>query len=261
MSWTEPGWLDESLINQLELIALLAITIVVIRYVLGKFITSLVQRGGISIGTKATLIRMIDLVLLSSFLIISVNIVTASLTPYAIVAILGILVLTFFYYEVKQFAAYITLQMFKHVKGRNAEIFLHGYSEPIRGRIVELTPLTSTIEDIFGNKIYIPNTLLIESAIKEHNPSINLRIILNLAEGEDVVELFGKVKSAFKNIDLGPFRFNESHITIKSLDTTTLVIDVRLSAIALPIRNPDVLRILDQLSKSLQKYKPVLEIV
>ncbi|MEM4939061.1 MAG: hypothetical protein QXX69_05880, partial [Sulfolobales archaeon] len=63
------------------------------------------------------------------------------------------------------------------------------------------------------------------------------------------------------DIDLGPFRFNESHIIIKSLDTTTLVIDVRLSAIALPIRNPDVLRILDQLSKSLQKYKPVLEIV
>ncbi|MEM2158401.1 MAG: hypothetical protein QXO72_05250, partial [Sulfolobales archaeon] len=199
---------------------LLAVIIAIIRYLLGKFISSLVQRGSISAGTKVTLIRMIDLGLLSAFLIISVNIVTASLTPYAIVAILGLLVMTFFFYEVKQFAAYITLQMFKHVKGRNAEIFLQGYSEPIKGRVVDLTPLTSVIEDIFGNKIYIPNTLLIESAIKEHNPSINIRIVLSIAgaEGEDVGEIFNKIKAAFKNIDLGPFRFNESHIIIKSLD-------------------------------------------
>ncbi|MEM1983103.1 MAG: hypothetical protein QW267_04360 [Sulfolobales archaeon] len=242
---------------------LLAVIIAIIRYLLGKFISSLVQRGSISAGTKVTLIRMIDLGLLSAFLIISVNIVTASLTPYAIVAILGLLVMTFFFYEVKQFAAYITLQMFKHVKGRNAEIFLQGYSEPIKGRVVDLTPLTSVIEDIFGNKIYIPNTLLIESAIKEHNPSINIRIVLSIAgaEGEDVGEIFNKIKAAFKNIDLGPFRFNESHIIIKSLDAESLVIDVRLTAIALPIRSPDVLRVLNQLSKELHKYKPVLAIV
>lgn len=253
--------MDESLINQIELILLLGLITVVIRYLLGKFISSLVQRGSISASTKVTLVRMIDLGLLSAFLIISVNVVTASLTPYAVVAILGLLVMTFFFYEVKQFAAYITLQMFKHVKGRNAEIFLQGYSEPIKGRVVDLTPLTSVIEDIFGNKIYIPNTLLIESAIKEHNPSINVRAVLNLTGDEDIIELFNKVKTAFKQIDLGPFRFNESHITIKSLDSESLVIDVRLTAIALPIRNPDVLRILNQLSKELHQYKPVLQIV
>ncbi len=241
--------------------ALLAATIVIIRYLLGKFVASLVLRGNISAGIKATLVRIIDLALLSAFLIISVNIVTASLTPYAILAILGAIVITLFFYEVKQFAAYITLQMFRHVKGRNAEVFLRGYSEPIKGRVVELTPLTTVMEDLFGNKVYIPNTLFIESAIKEHNPSINLRIILNLVKGEEVGELFNKVKAAFKNVDLGPFRFNESHVIIKSLDTESLVIDVRLSALALPIRNPDILRILDQLSKALHQYKPVLEIV
>ncbi len=261
MSLTNFIQLDEALINQVELILLLVVVIVIIRYMLSKFITSLVQRGSISVSTKVTLIRMVDLGLLSAFLIISVNIITASLTPYAIIAILGLIVLTLFFYEVKQFAAYITLQMFKHVKGRNAEIFIQGYSEPIKGRVVDLTPLTSVIEDLFGNKIYVPNTLLIESAIKEHNPSINIRIMLKLREGEDVMELFSNVKSAFKKVDLGSFRFNESYITIKSLDVDTLTIDVRLSTIALPIRNPDILRILNQLSKTLQHYRPVLEII
>lgn len=261
MSLTSFIQLDEPLISQIELILILVAIIAVLRYTLSKFITSLVQRGSISISTKVTLIRMVDLGLLSAFLIISVNIITASLTPYVIIAILGLMVLTLFFYEVKQFAAYITLQMFKHVKGRNAEIFLHGYPEPIRGRITDLTPLTSVVEDLFGNKTYIPNTLLIESAIKEHNPSINVRIMLKLKEDEDLIKLFNEVKSAFKNVDLGPFRFNESYITIKSLDTDTLTIDVRLSAIALPIRNPDILRLLNQLSKVLSQYKPVLEII
>jgi len=249
------------LLRQLEAIALLAATVVVIRYILGRFLSSLVQRSSISLSTKTLLTRLIDLTLFSAFLIISINIVTASLTPYAVVVILGFTVLTFFFYDVKQFAAYITLQMFKHVKGRNAEIYVRTASEPIKGRIVEISPLTSVIEDFFGNKIYIPNTVLMESIIKELNPSINIRLVLSIGRDEDVNEIFNNVRKVFKEIDLGPFRFNDSHMIIKSLNSKFLVVDIRLSSIALPIRNADILKVLSQLSKALSKYEPVLEVI
>jgi hypothetical protein len=252
--------LDTTLLNQLEVITLLAVVVVVIRYILSRFLSSLTQRGSISLSSKALLTRLIDLTLLSAFLIISVNIVTASLTPYAVVIVLGFTVLTLFFYEVKQFAAYIALQMFRHVKGRNAEIYLHTTSEPIKGRIVEISPLTSVIEDFFGNKIYIPNTVLMESVIKELNPSINIRLVLSIKD-EDVNDVFNDVRRVFKEVDLGPFRFNDNHVVIKSLNTKFLVVDIRLSSIALPIRNIDILKVLNQLSRALSKYEPVLEVV
>jgi hypothetical protein len=252
--------LNTTLLNQLEVITLLAVVVVVIRYILSRFLSSLAQRGSISLSSKALLTRLIDLTLLSAFLIISVNIVTASLTPYAVVIVLGFTVLTLFFYEVKQFAAYIALQMFRHVKGRNAEIYLHTTSEPIKGRIVEISPLTSVIEDFFGNKIYIPNTVLMESVIKELNPSINIRLVLSIKD-EDVNDVFNDVRRVFKEVDLGPFRFNDNHVVIKSLNTKFLVVDIRLSSIALPIRNIDILKVLNQLSRVLSKYEPVLEVV
>lgn len=252
---------DTPLLNQLEVIILVAATVVVIRYILSRFLNTLAQRGSISLSTKALLTRLIDLTLLSTFLIISVNIVTASLTPYAVVVVLGLTVLTFFFYDVKQFAAYITLQMFRHVKGRNAEIYVHTVSEPIKGRIVEISPLTSVIEDFFGNKIYIPNTVLVESVIKELNPSISIRLVLSISRNEDVNEVFNEVKRVLKEVDLGPFRFNDNYVVIKSLNSKFLVVDIRLSSIAIPIRNVDILKVLNQLSKALSKYEPVLEVV
>lgn len=252
---------DIVLLNQLEVIILLIIIVVVIRYILSRFLSSLTQRGSISLSTRALLTRLIDLTLLSAFLIITVNIVTASLTPYAVVVVLGFIVLTFFFYEVKQFAAYITLQIFRHVKGRNAEIYIRTTSEPIKGRIVEISPLTSVIEDFFGNKIYVPNTVLMDSVIKELNPSITIRLVLSIGKNENVNEVFNEVRRIFKEVDLGPFRFNDSYMIIKSLNSKFLVVDIRLSSIALPIRNTDILKVLNQLSKALSKYEPVLEVI
>jgi len=237
------------------------LAIAVVRFTLTRFIGTLVRRGLISLGTRVTLLRVIDLTLLSLFIIVSVHILTASLTPYAIIAILGLLVLTLFFYEVREFTAYITLQMFKHIRGRSVEVYLPGFTSPIKGRVIDLTPFTSVIEDMHGNKIYVANSLLINSIIREHNPSINIRLILSFNEGEDIVELFNKIKSTLKEIELGPFRFSEDYISIRSLNKDSLVVDIRLTALALPIRNPDLLRILNQLSKALTPYNPVLEVI
>lgn len=257
--------ISESIVNQIELIALVLLVALVIRLVVVRFISSLVNRGTISISIKAILVRIIDLILISAVLIVIVNIVTASLTPYAIVVVFGLVALAFFYQEIKQFTAFIALQMFKHVKGRYVEVYIPGFQSPISGRVVELAPLTSVIEDLFGNKIYIPNTLLTSSAIKEYNPSIIIRLVLHINSDTDMDNVFNDVKSAFKNVDLGPFRFNESYLIIRSLDSKvdskSLTIDVRLSALSLPLRNPDLLRILNQLSKTLSKYEPMLGIV
>lgn len=150
--------------------------------------------------------------------------------------------------------------MLKHVKGRYVELYIPGFTQPINGKVVDLTPLTSVVEDIFGNKIYVPNTLLVNSVIKEHNPCITVRIILHTNNSNGLDSIFNEVKTALKNVDLGPFRFNESYITIRSLRSESLTVDIRLSALSLPVRNPDLLRILNQLSKALSNYEPVLEV-
>ncbi len=239
---------------------LITLLVVVVRIILARFITALMNRGRISAGTKATLIRLIDIITVFVILVAFLELVVTFNILILTITLLILASLVLFFYELREFLAYINLQLLRHLHGRNYEIKLPHHDKPIYGRIMSIEPLNSIIEDIYGRRIYVSNSLLVNSIMIEYVPSIQLLIKLSHAEGDpmtvvrDVIELI-------KRLDLGIFRIDEKKIMIKRIGGGEVVLIVRAYPSSLPIRLTDLVKLADTINKSLSKYNPVIEFI
>lgn len=239
-------------------IAIFIIIVVLVRYLVAWFVTTLVRRGLISTGTRMILTRIIDILVVIIIAVVVVHTITASLTPYIIVTVIGLLVIVMFYYEIKEFTAFITIQLQRYAKGIWIEVYLPNYSSPIRGRLTEIQPFNSVIEDVYGNKIYIANSVLVNSLIKEFNPSIFLELTVTSHEYLNITEILQTIKEVVSG---SPFRLDESYMPIKSMSTASVSLVLRLIPLSTPVRASDLYRLMRQISTSLSQYNPIVEVL
>lgn len=246
------------------LIAILVVVAVVVRFVFSWLITNIAKRGVISQGTRILVTRIVDIVIAVMILIGVVGIVTASLVPYVVVFVIAILSLLLFYNEVREFSAYINIQLMRLKRNPWVEVYLPGIDKPITCRILDISPFNTTLEDVFGNKIYVPNTVLSNSVYRARQPHVVIRLGLNVSHGPistsdfDCNRIVSKVNDVARDI---LFRVEVENTLLKTIDPQRVEIVVSLVPTKLPIRASDITRLTTKLSEALRDYEPEIEIV
>ncbi|MCD6301201.1 MAG: hypothetical protein J7L82_03925 [Staphylothermus sp.] len=248
----------ENLLYSLRSAIIIVLLVILIRFIIGRLLTVLFDRGIITLGTRSTIMRFVDvvavLVVITAFL---QSLVAPPVVLYTL-AIFTLLSSVLFFYEIREFIAYINLQLIRHIRGRNYEILLPNHNKPIYGRIVSVELMNTIIEDVYGRRIYVANSLLVNAIIKEYVPVIQLRIKLSHAEG-DPIRVIEDVADSLRKVDIGVFRLDEKKLIIDKIGRGEVIARINAYPLAIPIRLTDLIKLADSLSKSLAKYNPVIE--
>lgn len=251
-------------LQDLILIAILIVVAVTVRFVFSWLIANIAKRGVISSGTRILITRIVDIVVVVMILIGVVGIVTASLVPYVVVFVIALLSLLLFFNEVKEFSAYINIQLMRLRRNPWVEVYLPGIDKPLTCRILDISPFNTTLEDVFGNKIYVPNTVLSNSVYRARQPHVVVRLELSVIHGLASTGDFecSKVISEVSEIarDL-LFRVETESTLLRMISSQKAEIVVSLVPAKLPIRASDITRLTTRLSEALKDYKPEIEIV
>lgn len=248
----------ENILFSLQSTIIISLLAILIRFIINRFLSVLFDRGAITIGTKSTIMRFVDVIVVLVILVAFLQALVAPPIVVYAVLVFATITITLFYYELREFVAYINLQLIRHIRGRNYEIYLPNHAKPIYGRIVSIELMNTIVEDMYGRRIYIANSLLVNAIIKEYVPVIQLRLRLSHAEG-DPIKVIEDVTASIKSIDIGVFRLDEKKILIDKIGGGEVVARINAYPLSIPIRLTDLVKLADMLSKSLAKYNPVIE--
>lgn len=250
----------EEYIRELQPLFIALMLILFIRFIINYIISSLVERGKITYVSKSIFMRTIDLILLFT----SVSIVLHTFfAPYQIFIALTVLIVVLavlFFYELREFIAYIDIQLMRRISGRVYEIHLPNHNKPIYGKIININPLETVIEDLYGRRIYVSNSLLMNSILREHVYSITLRIVLRDL-GDKPVESLNKIIKNIKSVESKVFRIDERKIIVDEISSDQCVLKIIANPIVTPIRTSDLIELIERLNNILLNHKPVIEIV
>ncbi|MGC8975436.1 MAG: hypothetical protein ACP5KB_04480 [Thermoprotei archaeon] len=246
------------------MIVIMVVVAATLRFVISWLIANIAKRGVISPGTKILITRIIDIVIIVMILIGVVSIVTASLVPYVVVFVIALLSLLLFYNEVKEFSAYINIQFMRLRKNPWVEVYLPGIDKPLTCRILDISPFNTVLEDVFGNKIYVPNTVLSNSVYRARQPHVVVRLGLSITHGIastgdfDCGRIVSKVSEVARDV---LFRVETESTLLRVISPQKAEIVVSLVPVKLPVRATDVTRLTTKLSEALKDYMPEIEVV
>ncbi len=262
------------------LIIIIVIIAIIIRYLFSRFLGVLQDRGIVTGAFKALIIRILDTLIIIFVAIIAVQIITAELIQYIIILIIGVLFFILFYYEIKEFIAYIALQFERKTLKTWLEIYPPNSNNVIRGKVIEILPSSSIIEDIYGNKIRIANSILLHSLIKEYIPHIQLKITVSLKEILKNSEIFKFIKDVTDNMSFNSydiyyvtrqllnrsltssiFKIDERSITLKNIDKDFLTCIVKLIPPQTPLRKSDIDKVIKDIFQRFPEKSISIEIL
>ncbi len=258
LNMTSLTWNPIQLENWMINVFIFVTVVVLIRYLVAWFVSTLMNKGIISLSTKSVIVRVLDITVIILIILGVVESFTASLTPYIVVLVIGIMLFVLFYYEIREFTAFITMQLQKYARGTWIEAYLPGISTSVRGRIVEIDPFSSIIEDLHGNQLYIANSILVNSLIKEYRPLVTMKVSLDLPSDVTLDSVLERVKNV---IEETPFRLDESRIPLNSLSKGRLTFTLRLIPLSTPVRTTDLFKAMKRISNVLSEYNPSINIV
>ena len=241
-------------------VILTVIVMLFVRIVLVRLLSGLVNRGVLTLGTKLTLVRVIDMIVLLTVLLSAVQLFARSLVVYVLIVLFGSVIIVLFYYEIREFTAYISLQLLRYVRGRSLEIYLPGHQRSVTGKIVSIEPFSSIIEDIYGNRIYVANSLLVNSVIREYVPALKLIVTMN-PRGRELDAIVSDLREAFRRGEVGAFRLIENQITILKASEDQVRLGLMVTPLSIPIRINDVVRLIDSIKKMYGEHGVVVEII
>ncbi len=243
-------------------ISLFVVAIIFTRFLIVWFVNTLASNRVISFSARTVIIKVLDILVISAVVVVSIHLITASLTPYIVAIIIGVLTFLLFYYEIKEFTAFITVHLQRFTKGSWIEIIIPKTGETLKGRIVDVQLFNSVLEDLHGNKTYIANSLLVNSIIREYRPRIFVRLKLNGLKGnEGLLNINTKVIDKIKAISSElPFRFEEGKTFVESVSNSSIVLTLELTPLAIPVRATDVTKLTRHIMNTLKELNPEVEI-
>lgn len=235
--------------------------IIVSRILLTRIINILYERGIFSFGTKAMLTRIIDTIMIIVVIIAFLQLFQASIIGYLVMIIFAAMIITLFFYEIREFTAYVSLQLLRHIKGRILEIHIPGHNQPIYGKIISTDPMSSIIEDIYGNKYFVANSVLVNALVKEKQPTIRLRVTLTKKNGISLKELIENIVSIFSSSSLPTFSLGEEQVEIVKINGDNVTLDIHVKPTNTPIRSTDMIKLMEILGTRLKDYNVSIELL
>lgn len=258
--------LSQIRIETIILVIVVVIIAIVIRYLFVRFLRTLENRNIITVTTRALITRILDTIIIISIAIVTVQIITAELTQYIIVLAIGVFMFILFYYEIKEFTAFIAIQLERRVLKTWIEIYPPNSNSVIRGKIIEIQPFSSIIEDIYGNKMHIANSILLHSLIKEYTPNVQLKITIVPSEILNNSEIFKSIKDTATNMPLSsydiyyiiqqlltrtltnsPFRIDEQSVMLKNISKDSITFTIKLIPHQVPLRTIDIYKLIKEI--------------
>ncbi len=255
-----PSSIERILYDLAPAIILLAV-IIVLRYFVSRLLSTFYRRGYIGVGTKITITRIMDSIFILIFSLFIIQSYVPSIVTYVVIVIFALLVAILFYYEIREFTAYITLQLVKYIRGRYLEISLPGHHRPIYGRIIAMDPFSSTIEDVYGNRTYVANSLLLHSAIRETSPFIPIRIRIQRTPAIELKEVIDKLTNVMRGEGIAVFRMQEHQIEIEKIDQSEISMFIKVIPASLPVRTNDLLKLIKYIENEFREYNPIIELI
>jgi hypothetical protein len=245
-------------IETIILVIIVILIAIIIRYLLIKFLRTLEGRNIITIGTRALITRILDIIILIFTVIVTVQIITAELTQYIIVLAVGIFMFILFYYEIREFTAFVAIQLERRALKTWVEIYPPNLSNSIKGRIIEIQPFSSTIEDIYGNKMHIANSILLHSLIREYTPNVQLKITITYKENPNIDEFFKIIKDALSR---SYFRIDEQSFTLKTFNKDSITFIIKMIPQQVPLRKMDIYKIIREILKAFPENSITIELI
>ena len=225
-------------------------TLLVIRLVAKRVLSSLAERGVVSPGAREGLLRVLDAaVILAAFLVVAAQFVELHVVAVAL-GVVGLLLLVVLAERVRGFMAYLEIRMDREIGGEPFEILLEGFEKPLRGRIKSVSASYSVIEDVYGRAYLVPTPMLRRAVLRPRPYSVELVVRIKHSGGLDV----GEVAKLLAGLEAGALRIDEKRVVVESASPTEVVIRVEAHPLSMPIRPSDASSLVLAVADALRKH-------
>ncbi len=231
--------LEEILWKALPAILIL-LALLVLRLLVNRLVGAMHARRVLSLSAKYILSKAIDYTIILVYLSC---LLYMYLPAMPIVYVIGLVLATFiiiFFYDVREFLAYFYIMASKYPRGRPIVISIPKYGYRVFGRINEVHMHGAEVEDLYGNKIYIPNTLLAGSVTIETPALVSLRVKTLFTDrsriSEEISSLVDRIsKEVPQKI---PFSLDKEGSCVEKIDVDKgeALLILRFKPLSLPIK-------------------------
>ncbi|MCS7128629.1 MAG: mechanosensitive ion channel [Sulfolobales archaeon] len=236
ISWKE---LEELLWRALPAILILLV-LLVLRFLVNRFISAMHTRKVLSLSVKYILLKVVDYVIILVYLSCLLYIYLPTMPILYVVGLVSAAFILIFFYDVREFLAYFYIIASKYPRGRPVVISIPRYSYRVFGRVNEVHMHGAEVEDFYGNKIYIPNTLLASSITIETPVLVSLRVKALFTDRSRISEeISSLVDRMSKEISQKiPFSFDKESSYIEKIDVDRgeAMLILRFKPLSLPIK-------------------------
>ncbi|MEM4475947.1 MAG: hypothetical protein QXS73_01345 [Desulfurococcaceae archaeon] len=236
ISWKE---LEELLWKALPAILIL-LALLVLRLLVNRFISAMHERRILSLSVKYILSKVVDYIIILVYLSC---LLYTYLPTIPVIYVIGFVTATFilmFFYDVREFLAYFYIIASKYPRGRPVVISLPRYGYRVFGRVNEVHMHGAEIEDFYGNKIYIPNTLLAGSITIETPVLVSLRVKTLFTDRSRISdEISSLIDRLSKEISQKiPFSLDKESSYVEKIDVDKgeAMLILRFKPLSLPIK-------------------------
>lgn len=241
----------QEVLAKLEVPIIIIATLLIFRVLLKKFLDSLSSRGSISSIAKESVLRILDIsIIVISFLTLIGQFIEVHLAIIALGA-LSVLLVLMLVDRIRGFIAYLALQMDRKMLGRHYMILVNGLGKPIYGKVTNISTSHCVVEDIFGERYIIPNTLMYNAILKPHAVSLVFDVRVRLTGKEDLSRLI----SLFRDLKSEVFRIDDKRSIIRYVGPRGFIVRIIVHPISSTIRQSDINDFIAEILEKFREYE------
>jgi len=234
--------LDTILHNLLVAMAI-ALLVVTIRFITGRLLKALVDRGVISTRGREIVVRLIDL--MGFFAFFSAIILLFSPQSWIVLALLGIFALIVFvamFDIVKPYIAGLAIQMSPVFRAKSLDITIPGFNYTISGRLLKTNSQYLIVQDAFGNEYYVRNDVALHSIIKI--TPIYVRLLVEITYKDVSKDFASKINEIIQALESlrSPLFKESAKINVLEISNRRVIIGIKLYPVSCPVRQSDLIR-------------------
>jgi hypothetical protein len=242
--------LVQEVLTRIEAPVVIITTLIIVRVLFKRFLDALTARGTISTAGKETVLRLLDAsIIVISFLTIMGQFIEVH-TALVALGILGLVMTMLLIDKLREFTAYLSLRMERKMLDKTYEIRLPGYSKPLYGRVTDILSSHCIVEDAFGEKYMVPNTLMHNAVLKPHTTTLVFDVHVRITDKEDAPRMI----SLFKNLNSEVFRIDEKRTCVRYVGPPGLVARIIAHPISSTIRQADINHFMAEVLEKLKSY-------
>lgn len=247
----------QRILLMLQVPLVIILTLIVVRILLKRVLDTLSIKRVLSIEAKEAIIRVLDIfIVITAFLMFLSQFVEVYSVLIAI-GVIGLTIAIILFDRIRGFVIYIRLQADRRILNKPYMIILPGFSKSIYGRVISITSTYCTVEDVFGDRYIVPNTLIYNAILKPYTPYLTFRLKVKLPEGDSVEQILEVVKNIRSDI----FRVDERKCVIDKISKNYIELKIVVHPLSATIRPIDIQNFVVEQLRHFKDYITEIELL